>query len=208
MAKIKLNDVRLSFPNLWAAKEFKPGDGKFRYDATFLIEPGSENDKKIRDAIKAAGEETWGAKGEKTLRAIEGQANKYAYQDGDLKEYDGYEGMWFLACHSKVRPLVIDRRPKLPDGSPNILTEADGKPYAGCYVNATVEIYAQKGENPGLRASFTGVQFVRDGDAFGGGSAAKAEDFDDLGDSSDDDLGARNSPFSRRYLDSSDDDLV
>ena len=183
MAKIKLNDVRLSFPNLWAAKEFKPGDGKFRYDATFLIEPGSENDKKIRDAIKAAGEETWGAKGEKTLRAIEGQANKYAYQDGDLKEYDGYEGMWFLACHSKVRPLVIDRRPKLPDGSPNILTEADGKPYAGCYVNVIVDVWAQDNSwGKRINATLSGVQFHSDGDAFGGGRPASADDFDEVTD--------------------------
>lgn len=188
MAKVKLNDVRLSFPNLFRAKEFKPGDGKPRYDATFLIEPGSENDKRIRAAIAEAGVETWGAKAEKTLRNLESQTNKYAYQDGDMKDYDGYAGLWYLACHSKVRPLVIDRRPKLPDGSPNLLTEEDGKPYAGCYVNATVDIYAQKGENPGLRASFSGVQFVRDGDAFGGGSAAKADEFDDLGDSEDDDL--------------------
>jgi hypothetical protein len=190
MAKIKLNDVRLSFPNLWKAKEFKPGDGKFRYDATFLIEPDSENDKKIRAAIKKAAEDKFNKPeaAAKFVKSIEGNSNKFSYQDGDLKSYDGYEGMMYLACHSKVRPLVIDRRPKLPDGSPNILTEADGKPYAGCYVNATVEIYCITEGNPGVFASFTGVQFVRDGDAFGGGTAAKADDFDDLGDSSDDDL--------------------
>ena len=188
MAKIKLNDVRLSFPNLWKAKEFKPGDGKARYDATFLIEPGSENDKKVRAAIEEAARAVYGDKFEKFLKGIEGNANKFAYQDGDLKDYDGYEGMLYLACHSKVRPLVIDRRPKLPDGSPNVLIEADGKPYAGCYVNATVELYALKGDFPGVLANFSGVQFVRDGDAFGGGTAAKADDFDDLGDSSDDDL--------------------
>lgn len=179
--KIKLKDVRLSFPNIWKAKEFKPGDGKFRYDATFLIVPGSENDKTIKAAIQAAAVETYGAKADKFLAQCEGQANKNAYADGDLKDYEGYEGMLYLACHSKVRPLIIDR-------AREPLSEEDGKPYAGCYVNAQVEIYAQKGENPGVRASFSGVQFVRDGDAFGGGSAAKTDDFDDLGETNDDDL--------------------
>ena len=181
MASIKLKDVRLSFPNIWKAKEFKPGDGKFRYDATFLIEPGSANDKAINDAIKAAAAETFGAKADKFLQQVAGQSNKMAYADGDLKDYDGYQGMMYLACHTKVRPLIIDRNRQQ-------LVEEDGKPYAGCYVNATVEIYAQKGENPGVRASFSGIQFVRDGDAFGGGSAAKVDDFEDLGETSDDDL--------------------
>ena len=43
--KVKLSNVRLSFPQLFVAKEFKPGDGKPRFDATFLIVPGSANDK-------------------------------------------------------------------------------------------------------------------------------------------------------------------
>ena len=177
--KVKLSKVRLSFPYLFKAVEFKTGDGKPRYDATFLVEPGSANDKAIQAAIKAEAETTYGKKAEANLKAFSGQTNKYCYLDGDTKDYDGYEGMLYLACHSKVRPLVIDR-----DKSP--LTEQDGKPYAGCYVNATVEIYAQAGENPGIRASFAGVQFDSDGDSFGGGKPASTDDFDDLGTDVDD----------------------
>jgi hypothetical protein len=179
--KVKLSKVRLSFPDLFKAVEFKTGDGKPRYNATFLVEPGSANDTALKAAIEAAAAETYGTKAKANLKSFSGQTNKYCYLDGDTKDYDGYAGMTYLACHSKVRPLVIDR-----DKSP--LTEQDGKPYAGCYVNATVEIYAQAGENPGIRASFTGVQFHSDGEAFGGGAPASTDDFDDLGDSSDDDL--------------------
>ena len=81
--------------------------------------------------------------------------------------------MKFLACHSTVRPTVLDR-----DKTP--LTENDGKPYAGCYVNAVVDIYAQKGDFPGIRASVSGVQFHSDGEAFGGGRPASADEFDDV----------------------------
>jgi hypothetical protein len=61
------------------------------------------------------------------------------------------------------------------------LTEADGKPYAGCYVNASIELWAQD-NNYGKRvnASLGGVQFARDGDAFAGGGAASEDEFDDL----------------------------
>lgn len=173
MADIKLSNVRLSFPNLFVAKEYKTGDGKPRFDATFLIEPGSENDKIIQAEIKKEAEAVYGAKAAAHLEAFKGNANKMCYLNGDLKEYEGYAGMRYLACHAKTRPLVIDR-------ARNILTAQDPIPYAGCYVNTKVSIYAQKGENPGMRAAFSGVQFVADGDAFSAGGSASVDEFDAL----------------------------
>ena len=179
---MKLKKVRLSFPNLWEPKEFKTGDGKPRFDATFLVEPGSDNDAAIKKAIVEAAKETYGAKWQAILKSMEGNSNKYAYLDGNLKEYDGYEGLMYLACHSKVRPYICDRDPTVA------LAADSGRPYAGCYVNATVEIYAQKGENQGIRASFTGVQFAADGDAFSAGKPATAGDFDTIEEGAGDDL--------------------
>lgn len=196
--KVKLNDVRISFIDaLWTAKEFKAGDGKPRYSATFLIEPGSANDKAIRAAINQEGTAQFGAKWPAIKKGFEGQTNKCAYQDGALKDYDGYQDRWYLAAHNKARPLVLNRTPWLvgEDGKPvmnaagqkepNLIKESDGILYAGCYVNATVDIYVQRGENPGIRASVTAVQFFRDGDSFGGGTRASADDFDDLGEGAD-----------------------
>jgi hypothetical protein len=119
-----------------------------------------------------------GAKAAGILKQIRNNPNKFSFQDGDTKSYDGYEGMMALSAKSGVRPLVIDR-----DRSP--LTEADGKPYAGCYVNASVEFFCYDSSGVGVSASLAGVQFVRDGDAFGGGAAAKADEFDDLGEGAD-----------------------
>lgn len=171
--KVMLKNVRLSFPDLFEAVEFKTGDGKPRFNATFLIERGSENDKKIEAAIVEAAKEQFGAKYEKLVAGMRGNVNKFCYLDGDLKEYDSYEGMNYLAAHSKIRPTVIDA-----DKTP--LTAQDGKPYAGCYVNASVDIWAQKGENSGIRASILGVQFFRDGDPFTGGTPADPDEFDDV----------------------------
>lgn len=172
---------RSSFPQLWEAKEFKPGDGKPRWSQTILIEPGSPSDKLVREKIIEAAKLEWPKDWEKKLKACEGQSNKYCYIDGDTKSYDGYEGMWALSAHRSGRtkkgpntpPLIIDR-----DKTP--LTEKDRRPYAGCYIRAKVSIYCQSGENPGVRCSFSVVQYVKKGDAFST-STPKADDLDDLG---------------------------
>ena len=65
--------------------------------------------------------------------------------------------------------------------------EADGLPYSGCYVNASIELWAQD-NNYGKRinASLRGVQFYRDGDAVaGGGGPASEDEFDDLAEGAD-----------------------
>lgn len=170
--KIKLQNVRLSFPGLWKAEPFKPGDEP-KFKATFLIEKGSANHLAVEKAILEEAKLKLGAKAEKTLIQVRNNPNKFCFQDGDTKSYDGYEGMMALSAKSSVRPLVIDR-----DRSP--LTEAEGKPYAGCYVNASVEIFTYDNSGFGVSASLAGVQFVEDGDAFGGGKPADVDDFDEL----------------------------
>ena len=182
-----LKDVRLSFPTLWEALEYQKGDGRPRWSAVFLLQPGSDNDKLIRAHIAASAKATFGDKWESALKGIWGQNNKCCYMEGDRKAYDGYAGTMALSTHraaitgkgSKQSPPLIllrDKSPAAADG---------GKPYAGCYVNAKVSIYCTKGENQGVRASFSVVQFWRDGDAFGA-AAPTADGFDAGPDDSDD----------------------
>lgn len=179
--KIKLSGVRLSFPGLWKAEPFKPGDDP-KFKATFLIEKDSALDKQVNAAILETAKAKWGAKGEAAVKGMRNNPNKFCYQDGDTKAYDGYEGMNALSAKNGKRPLVIDR-------DRTTLTEADGKPYAGCYVNASVEFFAYENSGNGISASLLGVQFLKDGDAFGGGSIATEDDFDELEEGADaDDL--------------------
>lgn len=173
---IKLKNVRLSFNDLFVAKEFKPGDNKPRFSASFIIEPGSENDKTIRDAIKAEAKETFGDKATRLLAGLEGQKNQYCYMDGNKRGYAGETDMMVLSCHRAAklgRPTIVDA-----DRSP--LSQDDGKPYSGCYVYANVSIYCQTGENPGVRASFAGIQFYRNGEPLSGGKASTIDDFEEL----------------------------
>ena len=176
--KLSLKKTRLSFPDMFTAKAFEDGGTK-TYGCTLLIEPGSANDKAIRQALQKVAEEKWGVKHAPILKAALAANNsqKMCYWSGDVKEYDGYAGMMALTAkrgEAKGRPLVIDK-----DKSP--LTEADGKPYAGCFVNASVEIWAQANKfGNTLRCELLGVQFAADGDAFSAGSVAREEDFEDM----------------------------
>jgi len=171
--KLKLSNVRLAFPTLWEAKTVN-GEGKPAFSATFLIDPADPQVKAINAAIDKVGAEKWGAKAPAILTAAR-KADKVCLHDGDLKAtYDGFAGMLYVSARNPIRPLVIGA-----DKAP--LAEADGKPYAGCYVNVSLELWAQD-NNYGKRVNATlmGVQFFRDGDAFAGGGVASEDDFDDV----------------------------
>jgi hypothetical protein len=186
--RVILKNVRLAFPKLFeATKADNNENSKKRFGATLLIAPGSENDKAIRAAIQKEATEKWGAKAPAMLKAMENNNTKYCYQDGTIKsdKYEGFEGMWALSANRNEEqgaPAVVDR-----DKSP--LGPASGKPYAGCYVNASVDIWAQTGQYMGIRCTLVGIQFAGDGDAFAG-APATADDFDDLGESVEDPLAA------------------
>lgn len=176
--KITLKNVRLSFPDLWEATQFN-GTGPFNYRAQFLI-PADDPQRKIIDAaIKELAKETWKGKADAVLADILTDKKASCWIDGNRREYDGYEGMWALSTlrkQEKGRPTILDA-----DRSP--LTSKDGKPYAGCYVYAIVELWAQNNEHgKAIRCELLGVQFYKDGDSFAGGSAAAdADEFEDLG---------------------------
>lgn len=174
--KVVLQNVRLSFPDLHTPRQFK-GEGKARYSASFLVEPGSENDKLIRKAILDTATEKWADKAAAKLKTLAGQNGKYCYMDGDSKEYDGYAGMMVLSAHRNDD----QGKPKIVDRAKQDLGPESGKPYAGCYVNAVVDIWAQSGDYPGIRATLNVVQFFADGEPFAG-SSPNVDDLPDIAD--------------------------
>lgn len=172
--KIRLQNVRLAFPNLWHARkpDFAENDTEY-FSATFLIEPGSENEKKVRAASAQAIADTFGDKAVKVGKEIaDGGPDRNVLRNGDAKDkYDGFAGKLFVAAKNKSRPLVINK-----DKTP--LVESDGLPYAGSFVDAVIEVYAYKNPRSGVTASLMGVQFRGDGEAFGGGKPATTDDFE------------------------------
>lgn len=169
--KIKLENVRLAFPQLFEAKSVN-GEGDPAFSATFIIPPEHPVTQTLRDGFEVVGKDKWSGKWATVKKEIEAK-DRTALHDGDTKAgYAGFEGNLFVSARNKSRPTVVDR-----DRSP--LVSADGRPYSGCYVNALIELWAQDNAyGKRINASLRGVQFIRDGDAFLGGGAASEDEFD------------------------------
>ena len=184
--KLHLNNVRVSFANgLYKASAMEAGQQE-KFGADFILQPdsvvlrvnadGTKTKTTLKDAELAVATEAWKANAAKVLATLE--ASKKSIRDGDLRVnksgdvYEGYAGNTYVTAKSATRPLLVDanRQP---------VTEEDGVIYSGCYVNAIVELYANtQPTKKGVFAGLKGVQFVKDGDAFGGGAPAAATEFD------------------------------
>ena len=168
--RLMLKNVRLAFPSLFEPSSY--GEGEPSYQATLIMDQAQADG--LDKVLATVAREKWGAKGDAQLKALR-STGKVCLRDGDEKpDYDGFQGMMFVAARSKVRPKVVDRLR-------NDVSERDGLFYAGCYVNALLEIWAQDNAyGKRINCTLRGVQFVRDGEAFGGGRPAAADEFDEL----------------------------
>lgn len=166
--QLKLSNVRLSFPHVFKRAVFNGEETK--YSATFLLdkEGHAELIKKIKAAITTVIRED--------LKGAKLASDRVCLKDGDDAEYEGYAGCMSFKASNKNRPLVLNR-----DKSP--VAEDDGVIYAGCYVNAVVELWPQNNAQFGKRvnANLLGIQFCGDGTPFGeGGKTASVDDFDEV----------------------------
>lgn len=171
---IKLPNVRLSFPTIFEPEAFNDG-GPEKFSCAYLIDPSTEQGKntiqRIEAEIKRVAEAKWG-KG-KVPKSV-----KVCLNDGDEKDYDGYEGMMFLTASNTTKPQVVVKK----DGV-NVEATANDV-YAGCYVNATVTLWAQDNQyGKRVNANLRVIQFLRHGEAFGAGTVDADDDlegFDDF----------------------------
>lgn len=175
---IKLQNVRLAF----SQNLFKPGamnnDPKAEpaYSSTLLIPKNDPQVAMIREAIEKVAAEKWSAKASQILKGLIAE-NKVCLRDGDNKEqYEGFAGCVYIQARNKQAPMVLNR-----DKTP--LQEKDGRPYAGCYVNASIDIWPQDNSyGKRINAKLRWVQYVKDGDAFTGSAPPSEDEVDDLGD--------------------------
>jgi hypothetical protein len=178
--KLSLKNVRLSFPKLFQAEAFQDGQTP-RYQATFLLDADDPQVDTIKDAIKKVAQGKWKDKAPKTV-AFNGGKSCAGLGDDLDKVYDGYENAVYIRAGNTKRVTIVDR-----DLTP--LVEEDGKPYAGCYVNATLSLWAQDNQfGKRVNGSLRAVQFVKDGESFGAGPVDAASEFDALDDADSDDI--------------------
>ena len=181
--RLKIGPVRTAFFNGFTAKAGQDG-GEPRYSSAFIIDPKSQAAKDLEAAVIATAKEKWGEKAPAILKKLY-EEKRVCFQkaprtNGDGEPYSGFENAWSLNATNKARPTILDR-----DKTP--LTEADGRPYSGCYVYALLETWAQDNAyGKRINCTLRGVQFAKDGDAFGGGTPASEDEFDELEATADD----------------------
>jgi hypothetical protein len=204
IGEVILKDVRLSFAHIFEPSKPRTDPTtkeviKGSYQARFLLEKGTPLAKQNMDKIKKAAHDAKAKEfGENEAKWPKLKPDRVCLRDGDLEDWDGYEGHFYLAANSARKPQVITNR-KGKDGK-WVEAEAGGtnSPYSGCYVNALVRLWVQNNEHgKRLNASLEVVQFLRDGEAFGAAPVDPNEKFDDDmvgeegsigGDDDDDDL--------------------
>lgn len=194
MAKLFIRG-RGAFMEVFEAKTFN-GEGKPAFSMAVILDPDTAEGKAsiaaIEEEQKVVAIAKWGEsvvkvktktgevskpKWQAVLDEIE-KNDKLALHDGDKKSaYDGYPGNQFINTRNEVRPLLIDRNRQS-------VTKADGLIYSGAYYVVQIELWAQDNSyGKRINATLKGVQFLRPGDAFSGGTpSAEADEFEELGD--------------------------
>lgn len=186
---------RLSYADIFVPREYKKGDGNFKYSVDVLIpkkattvggvEMGGPAVKaQILAAIAAAKVEKWGPD---TSTHPKLKPAKVCFKDGDSEEMGNDEaaGHWVLRAKDDDAPQTLAR-----NGQPT--TQADGLLYSGSYGRVLVNFWAMdndwgKGVNSNLRAA----QHVAHGERFGRPRVDAADLFGSL----DDDEGAMGDAF-------------
>lgn len=172
---------RVSYPYLFKSK-FNNLSKKNEYSVDLLFEK-SQNIDVIKNAIKNAIKERWGANPPKNL--------KLPLKDGDsTKPNSGtpygeeYHGCYFVTLkNSKIKPQIVDKN--------KVEIIEDGEVYGGCYGRASVVAYAypkvgEKAINSGVSLSLINFQKTGEGEAFGGARSDAFEDFDEISTEADD----------------------
>jgi hypothetical protein len=156
---------------------------RYTYNAAFLFSKSDDpykNKARIQKAADEAKAKKWGSNPKDWPKL---KPEKICLRDGDLEDYDGYEGMLYVSSNSpSTRPpqVVTNRR----DSKTGSWLEAGpgqkGSPYSGCYVNAVVRLWAQDNKHgKRINASLEVVQFLRDGEAFGAAPVNADDKFTD-----------------------------
>ena len=177
-----LKNVRIAFPKLFKAEQYE-GQGSFRCGAALILPPNHPQIKQIEKVIEDAAAAKWKDKATTRLAGAR-KKQKVALFDGDDKaKYDGFPGNQYISANCRGGETEEDaEKPTVFTADKVKVTKAHESPiYAGCYVNALVEWYADDRYGDGVFCRLVGVQFFKDGDAFGSAPASE-DDFEDVSD--------------------------
>jgi len=182
MAEIKRYQTpvfRASFVNLFEARAMEAGQTpKYGLSAIWTPSKFTDKEKALWKAIRKAMDDATKAKFGKSMKDM--PANfKTGIRDGAEKaDLEGYgDGTQFANLTTQMKPGVVDR-----DKSKIHPDEGNGEDvYPGCYMRATVTVYAYENKGKGVSLGLMNVQKIKDGDRLDSRTDA-AEDFDEVED--------------------------
>lgn len=175
---IRLENVILSYPNLFAKAQF---EGKeLKYDASFILKKDSANYQKLKAEYDRVVAEAIATKA-----LTRGQITPWDRRAGekgivldcadDPEKYDDprYENAVIITAKNTRRPSVVNRL-REP------IEEKDNAIYGGCICNASLSLYIYNKTFKGIGIQLNGVQKVSDGEAFGATPPSIEEMFDEI----------------------------
>ena len=175
MSNLLLQNVRIAYPNLYVPSAFSDG-GKLRYGSVLLFPKEHPAYGLVVNAMREVAKAKWGAKGDEIvslmLRDV-GPKGPTCLHDGAFKPGSaGYAGNWYVSANSNVRPKVYDKQKRPLDEKSDLI-------YPGCYVHASIDLWAQQHESgKKINGTLLGIMFARDGDRLVGAAPSTGEEFD------------------------------
>lgn len=175
-----INNVRASY--FYGHQPYVGDDPtKPNFGTHLIMTPDHPAIPSIKAAQRAVAVAMWGADADAVMAQLAAK-DRLVLHDGSVSKpgNDAYKGMIYVSANSgKKRFTIVDA-----DRTP--LVESSGRPYSGCWINAIIQVWAQSNKwGKGVNAQICGVQFVKHGDAFGGGRVAAADEFTILASSTD-----------------------
>ena len=161
--------VRLSFPHLFEPSGFQGSEPKY---SCKLIIPKSDKAtmNELAGYAKQLIDEKWKGKKPANFREWYVDGDTILDEDGNVREE--YANSWRISASSKIKPGIVDQSVN-PVMDPELI-------YAGCYVNASLSMYAYDNISKGIGFGLSHVQFAGDGKRLGGSRISASQAFDKI----------------------------
>lgn len=193
--KVKVQNVRALYPFLFAKDQPKKADQDPKYRVTLTMDEDHPAVEKIREAalevltakVGADAAERW----MKNNFGVDKKTGVLHWGDKRDEPSEDFDGTRYFTAKSDTQPVIqtsLGFRQKR-DGTVRDEDDEDieldrdehGKQiYAGCYVNALINVVAWKNENgTGVSTYLLGVKFRKDGDEQILGETVSDDDLDD-----------------------------
>lgn len=186
MSKLILGNVRLSYANVFQKGNFEGLENK-KFDCTMLFSKANkELMEKCRQLSIRLLVEKYGTKENipkpylnmVTKDRFGNTGDKCFFKDGDEKDDEAFEGMWYIKASNSMKPSTYhpDKREAMQD---------DGVLYSGCYADVQISLWLQDNKyGKKINANLLGLRHRTDGEPLsgGGGGRAAADEFEDLDD--------------------------